>query len=130
MQLTKFRITNYRSVNDSGWIDVAKMTAMVGRNESGKSNVLLALESLNPPGGPQTLTLLKDFPRDRPRHEFSEDVLVVESMWTLDDGERALIDACGSARWGSRRSRCPAAIHRTASSTCFCPNPKPSRSRS
>lgn len=92
MQLAKFKVTNFRSVNDSGPIDVAKMTALVGRNESGKSNILLALESLNPPGGPRALTLLKDFPRDRPRNAFSNEIPVVETVWILSEEERAEID--------------------------------------
>ena len=45
MKLEKFRISNYRSIKDSGWIDVGQRTVFVGRNESGKSNLLLALRS-------------------------------------------------------------------------------------
>ena len=48
MKLTKFRVTNFRSVSDSGWIDVDDVTALIGVNESGKSNLLLALWKLNP----------------------------------------------------------------------------------
>ena len=48
MKLTKFRVTNFRSVNDSGWIDVDDVTALIGVNESGKSNLLLALWKLKP----------------------------------------------------------------------------------
>ena len=87
MKLTAFRVTNYRSVNDSGWVDVAKMTTLVGRNESGKSNMLLALASLNPPGGPVALSTLKDFPRDRDREAFDQELSVVESRWSLDEEE-------------------------------------------
>ena len=59
-----FRITNFRSVNDSGSIEVGQRTALVGRNESGKTNLLLALASLNPPDGLPEITFVKDFPRD------------------------------------------------------------------
>ena len=48
MKLTKFRVTNFRSVVDSGWIDVEDVTALIGVNESGKSNLLLALWKLKP----------------------------------------------------------------------------------
>lgn len=51
MKLTSFQITEYRSVNDSGEIKTQRITAIVGRNESGKSNLLMALASLKPPGG-------------------------------------------------------------------------------
>lgn len=39
---------NFRSVEDSGWIDCDDITTLVGINESGKSNLLLALWKLNP----------------------------------------------------------------------------------
>ena len=48
MKLTKFQITNFRSVVDSGWIDADGVTALVGVNESGKTNLLLPLWKLNP----------------------------------------------------------------------------------
>lgn len=48
MKLTKFRVTNFRSVSDSGWVDVDDVTALIGVNESGKTNLLLPLWKLNP----------------------------------------------------------------------------------
>lgn len=48
MKLKKFRVTSFRSVDDSGWIDVDEVTALIGTNESGKSNILLPLWKLNP----------------------------------------------------------------------------------
>lgn len=48
MKLKKYRVTNFRSVEDSGWIDCDDVTTLVGVNESGKSNLLLALWKLNP----------------------------------------------------------------------------------
>ena len=48
MKLQKYRVTNFRSVKDSGWIDCDNITTLVGVNESGKSNLLLALWKLNP----------------------------------------------------------------------------------
>ena len=41
-------MTNFRSVQDSNWIDCDDVTTLVGINESGKSNLLLALWKLNP----------------------------------------------------------------------------------
>ena len=60
----------------------------MGRNESGKTNVLLALRSLNPPEGMEDLTYVKDFPRDRNRTEFSEGLTVVTTEWALSDPEK------------------------------------------
>ena len=51
MKLEKFRVTNFRSVKDSGWVETDNITTLVGINESGKSNILLALWKLNPASG-------------------------------------------------------------------------------
>src|SRR2546425_6115768 len=89
MQLKGFRVQNYRSVNDSGWIEVRQRTALVGRNESGKTSLLLALASLNPPDKKLTpLSFVKDFPRDRHPSEFSDDLEVVDTKWELSKDER------------------------------------------
>lgn len=48
MKLLKYRVTNFRSVTDSDWIEVDAVTALIGENESGKSNLLLPLWKLNP----------------------------------------------------------------------------------
>lgn len=48
MRLTGFRVTNFRSVVDSGWITASAVNALIGVNESGKSNLLLPLWKLNP----------------------------------------------------------------------------------
>ena len=37
MRLESFKVTNFRSITDSGWVDVSQITAILGRNESGKS---------------------------------------------------------------------------------------------
>ena len=48
MKLKKFKVTNFRSVSDSGWIDCDDVASLVGINEAGKSNIILALWKLNP----------------------------------------------------------------------------------
>ena len=48
MRLTRFRVRNFRSAEDSGWIDVDNVTTLIGVNESGKSNLLLPLWKLKP----------------------------------------------------------------------------------
>jgi len=48
MTLKRFRVKNFRSVNDSGWVDCDSVTSLVGVNEAGKSNIILALWKLNP----------------------------------------------------------------------------------
>lgn len=48
MKLIKYRVTNFRSVKDSGDIDAGDVAALIGVNESGKTNLLLPLWKLNP----------------------------------------------------------------------------------
>lgn len=62
MILIRFRVKNFRSISDSGWVDNDKVTALVGVNEAGKSNLLLALWKLNPATGGE-INKLEDMPR-------------------------------------------------------------------
>jgi hypothetical protein len=39
MKLTEFRVRPYRNVVGSGWVKVQPVTAPVGQNEGGKSNL-------------------------------------------------------------------------------------------
>ena len=48
MNLKRFKVTTFRSVDDSGWVEVDGVTALIGINESGKTNLLLPLWKLNP----------------------------------------------------------------------------------
>ena len=52
---------NFRSVKDSGWINCDEVTTLVGINEAGKSNLLLALWKLNPASG-GNIDILHDMP--------------------------------------------------------------------
>src|SRR5262245_39308316 len=89
MKLVAFQLINYRSVKDSGPVTVSKITSLVGRNESGKSNILLALATLNPAGGAQDISPIKNFPRDRRLAECKDDTPVVHTTWELDNQEQA-----------------------------------------
>lgn len=62
MKLLKFRVTNFRSVTDSGWLDVSDVTALIGENEAGKTNLLLPLWKFNPTAAGE-ISLLDDMPR-------------------------------------------------------------------
>lgn len=61
MKLLKYKVFNFRSVEDSGWIECDNVTTLVGINESGKSNLLLALWKLNPARGGE-IDILHDMP--------------------------------------------------------------------
>lgn len=64
MELRRFRVTGFRSVVDSGWIEADKITALIGTNESGKTNLLLALWKLNP-AKEGAIDPIADYPRKR-----------------------------------------------------------------
>jgi predicted ATPase len=87
MELLSFRIRNFRSISDSGEIKASRITALLGRNESGKTNLLRALASLNPPDGMVELSDIKDFPRHRRLSECTPDTPVVDTKWELSEKE-------------------------------------------
>jgi energy-coupling factor transporter ATP-binding protein EcfA2 len=91
MRLTGFRVMNFRSIEDSGRIEVANRTALVGRNESGKTNLLLALAALNPPDGAEALNEVKDLPRERKLSDFKADMPFIETEWALTDSEAEML---------------------------------------
>lgn len=62
MRLVKYRVTNYRSIDDSGWISAGDITTLVGTNESGKTNLMTPLAKLNP-AEPRPIDLMQDMPR-------------------------------------------------------------------
>lgn len=48
MKLSKARVREFRSVNDSNEFHIDDVTCLVGKNESGKTSILKALYKLNP----------------------------------------------------------------------------------
>lgn len=85
MKLRRFRVTNFRSIIDSGWIDCDNVTSLVGINESGKSNVILALWKLNPVRDGKIDPL-----HDMPAKEYSswrsmtEEIVFISADYELD----------------------------------------------
>lgn len=61
MKLLRYKVTNFRSIEDSGWIECDDVTTLVGINESGKSNLLLALWKLHPVNNGE-IDILHDMP--------------------------------------------------------------------
>lgn len=94
MKLKRFRVTYFRSVNDSGWISCDDVTTLVGINESGKSNILLALWKLNPARGGK-IDALHDLPVTKltgMRNELEKHVFI-ESEFSLEDSADSINDA-------------------------------------
>ena len=64
MRLVSAQVTNFRSVEDSSPFAVGQVTCLVGKNEAGKSAVLMALAALNPHDAtPAVLDKERDYPR-------------------------------------------------------------------
>jgi len=86
MKLIKYKVTNFRSVNDSGWIECDDITTLVGINESGKSNLLLALWKLNP-AREGAIDVLHDLPVSKLssfRDKLSE-IVFITAEFSIDD---------------------------------------------
>ncbi len=97
MKLRKIRVTNFRSVDDSEEFEVDRVTCLVGKNEAGKSAILLALAALNPnEATPVSMDRERDYPRRhlvryRQIHGDSEAV-VVQTTWDLGESEIQAIE--------------------------------------
>jgi hypothetical protein len=70
LRAVRFRVQNFRNIDDSGWVPVERVTALVGRNESGKTALLKALHKFNP-ATPEAYNPQREFPRDRFTRDFS-----------------------------------------------------------
>jgi hypothetical protein len=97
MKLTSVHITNFRSIDDSDAFSIDDVTCLVGKNEAGKSAVLMALAALNP--HPATLAGLnkeRDYPRRHltaynERHD-GKAAVAVQTAWKLDPEDVAAIE--------------------------------------
>jgi energy-coupling factor transporter ATP-binding protein EcfA2 len=84
MQLTAFRIFKYRNIEDSGLITLAdRLTCIVGKNQSGKTNLLKALQKLNPVDKTVKYDARSDWPRGGRRAKDQTQV-VCEAHFDLD----------------------------------------------
>ncbi|QDT37722.1 AAA family ATPase [Stratiformator vulcanicus] len=95
MRLLSARVQNFKCVNDSGVFAVhPRVTCLIGRNESGKTAILQALERTNPePRRPSRFEEL-EFPRIRATELGSSDSQfeVVRTTWTVDEATRTAIE--------------------------------------
>jgi hypothetical protein len=64
LRLTHFKVTKYRNILDSGWIELSDITAFVGQNEAGKSNNFEALYRINPFAPNEAYNIDEDWPVD------------------------------------------------------------------
>ena len=95
MKLEKFRVQNYKKVQDTDWINCRDLTAFVGKNEAGKSAIFRGLSKLNPSDA-EKYDGLKEFPRRRYTDEFeSQNWPVASGLFVLEEEDSAkLIGIC------------------------------------
>jgi putative ATP-dependent endonuclease of OLD family len=80
MKLKNIRIKNYRSIVDSGDIRIESLQAFVGENNSGKSNILHAIETFLIPG--RANVQIDDF------FNPTEKMVITATFSDLSDNER------------------------------------------
>ncbi|MBP1921049.1 energy-coupling factor transporter ATP-binding protein EcfA2 [Halorubrum alkaliphilum] len=99
MKPERARVRNYKSIDDTGWVEIDDLTCLIGKNESGKTVLMEALTRLNPAQGESSFTPYEDYPRRRwseykDRHDDNPDP-VVSVEFALDREERSLLDEHG-----------------------------------
>jgi predicted ATP-dependent endonuclease of OLD family len=102
MRLSKVRVTEFRSVLDSGEFQIGDVTCLVGKNESGKTTLLEALYRLNPIVDSETkFSVTHDYPKyevedylqDVEAGRRGEHTEAINAIFTLDDAEVASVVA-------------------------------------
>lgn len=95
MKLTKVRVQNYRSVEDSEEFEVGDLTCLVGKNEAGKTALLSAIRGLKP-AQPFKFDETIDYPRrfatrfaDRHPDKRAE---VIRTWWRLETADKAAVE--------------------------------------
>lgn len=97
MYLSRARIRDYRSVHDSGEIEIEPAkTLLVGVNEAGKTALLKALQQINAPGDTEKFAALRDYPRSRYTEVQRGDqdpsgIVVAEATFTLDEDDKKIV---------------------------------------
>lgn len=86
MRMQRFRVQNYKKIEDTGWIECNDTTVFVGKNEAGKSALFRGLSKINPSDG-KTYDGLKEFPRRRYTSEFRQDLPVCSVEFKLDNDD-------------------------------------------
>jgi predicted ATP-dependent endonuclease of OLD family len=95
MKLTKVRVQNYRSVEDSEEFEIGELTCLVGKNEAGKTALLSAMRGLRP-SQPFEFDETIDYPRrfstrfdDRHPNGTAE---VIRTWWRLEDADIGAVE--------------------------------------
>ena len=93
MRLSLFKIQNFRSFHNSGWVSCQDVTALAGVNEAGKSNMLKALWKLKPAFKVDNKILISDIPRDMVKEIIDSGELptFITAKFKLDTSDLSLL---------------------------------------
>uniref|UniRef100_UPI0012F78C7F AAA family ATPase n=1 Tax=Edaphobacter aggregans TaxID=570835 RepID=UPI0012F78C7F len=83
MRLVKVRVEDFRSIEDSGEFSLHPVTCLVGKNESGKTAILKALQKLKPDDpAKESFSASRDYPRRkwRPDTPIPKDPPAIKTM--------------------------------------------------
>ncbi len=86
VELKRFKIKKFRNIQNSKWVDVERLTVVVGKNESGKTALLKALHKFNP-FSPEPYNMDREWPKGQ-RRERDEQQVVCKAKFQLDGSER------------------------------------------
>ncbi len=94
MKIKRAKVTNFRSVEDSGEFKIGDLTCLVGKNEAGKTALITALYGLHP-YEPFEFNKTRDYPRRfvsdfDERHRDGRSV-VIQTSWEVEADEVAAI---------------------------------------
>src|SRR5689334_18128788 len=97
MQLREFQVQSFRNVIDSSPIKVEQgVTCLVGKNESGKTNLLQALYRLKPAYG-ERFDLDEQYPRwlltRNRRSGATQSARPIRAVFCIDGEDRAAVEA-------------------------------------
>ncbi|ESS10770.1 MAG: AAA ATPase domain protein [uncultured archaeon A07HR60] len=100
MELESLRVENFRSIADSGWVAIDDLTCFIGKNESGKTAFMQAVEKLNPSHETDEYSPYEDYPRDKwpsysDRHDTDPDNVVTARFQLDEDDVSAIETTCG-----------------------------------
>ena len=88
MKLIQFQVKRYRSVRDSGKIDVTETTSLLGRNECGKTNLLRALAQINSGQPEYKYDHILDFPIGQVLDQEAHNTAFINTIWELNCKEK------------------------------------------
>lgn len=102
MKLKSAHVTNFRSILDSGPVEIEATTCLVGKNEAGKTAFLKALEGLKPLDGSHTYDKTRDYPRrDLAKYDLlhgDDEATVISTVWELEEDDLGVLyDEFGEA---------------------------------